>query len=78
MEAELLVTLWTGWTVLLQSSSDSLDGVLELYCRIEVLPKKAALYFCCKGRGVLLGMEGAFRVSISCITPRGPGILSLR
>ena len=63
-EAGLLVKLWTSWTVLLQSSSDSLDGVRELYCRIEVLPKKAALYFCCKGGGVLLSTEGAFRVSI--------------
>ena len=63
-EAELLVKLWTSWTVLLQSSSDSLDGVRGFYCRIEVLPKKAALYFCCKGRGVLLSTEGAFHVSV--------------
>ena len=26
-EAELLVNLWTSWTILLQSSPDSLDGV---------------------------------------------------
>ena len=63
-EAEFLVELWTGWTVLLQISSDSLDGVRELYCRIEVLPKKAALYFYCKGRGMLLGTEGAFRIPV--------------
>ena len=65
-EAELLVELWMNWTVLLQSSSHSLDGVWGLYCRIEALPKKATLYFCCKGRGVLLSAEGAFRISIDC------------
>ena len=63
-EAELLVKLWMGWTVLLQSSSDSLDGVRGLYCRIEVLPKKAILYFCYKGRGVLFSTEGALHISI--------------
>ena len=62
--AELLVELWTSWMVLLQSSSDSLDGVRGLHCRIEVLPKKATLYFCCKGRGVLLSTEGALRISV--------------
>ena len=65
-ETELLVKLWTSWTVLLQSSSDSLDGVREVYCRIEVLPKKVALYFYCKGSVVLLSTEGVFRVSIDC------------
>ena len=49
----------------MQSSSDSLDGVRELYCRIEVLPKKANLYFCCKGHGVLLGK--AFGISKSTV-----------
>ena len=34
------------------------------YYRIEVLPKKATLYFCCKGRGVFLGAEGALRISV--------------
>ena len=55
-----------SWIVLLQSSSDSLDGVRGLYSRIEGLPKKATLYFCCEGRGVLLRTEGALRVSIDC------------
>ena len=64
-EAELLVKLWTSWSVLLQSSLDSLDGVRELYCRIEVLPKKATLYFCCKGRSVLLSTEGVFHVPVN-------------
>ena len=50
----------------MQSSSDSLDGVRGLYCQIEVLPKKVALYFCCKGHGVLLSTEGALRISIDC------------
>ena len=63
-EAELLGELWTSRTVLLQSSSDSLDGVRELGCQVEVLPKKATLYFCCNGRGVLLSTEGAFCISI--------------
>ena len=30
------------------------------------MPKKAILYFCCKGRGVLLSTEGALHVSIDC------------
>ena len=63
-EAELLVELWTNWTVLLQSSSHSLDGVWGLYCRIEALPKKATLYFCCKGHGVLLTAKGALCISV--------------
>ena len=63
-EAEFLVKLWTSWTVLPQSSSDSLDGIRGLYCRIEILPKKAILYFCCKGLSVLLSMEGALRISV--------------
>ena len=46
-EAELLVELLTSWTVLLQSSSDSLDSVRELGRRIKILLEKAALYFCC-------------------------------
>ena len=66
MKAVLLAELWTSRMVLLQSSADLLDGVRGLYCRIEVLPKKAILYFCCMGRGVLLSTEGALRVSINC------------
>ena len=31
-----------------------------------VLLDEAALYFCCQSCGVLLGMEGALRVSIDC------------
>ena len=46
-EAELLVELLTGWTVLVQSSPDSFDSVRELGRRIKVLLDKAALYFCC-------------------------------
>ena len=76
-EAEFLVKLWKNWTVLLQSSPDSLDGVRRLYCRIEVLPKKATLYFCCKGRGVLLSMEGALRISIDCYNTARSGHLEL-
>ena len=76
-EAELLVKLWTSWTVLLQSSSDSLDGVRELYCQIEVLPKKANLYFCCKGRGVLLSTKGAFHISVDRYDTAWSGHLEL-
>ena len=65
-EAGLLVKLLMSWTVLLQGSSDSFDSVRGLGSRIKALPKKAALYFCCEGSGVLLGTEGAFRVSIDC------------
>ena len=63
-KAGLLAELWTSQTALLWSSSDSLDGVWGLYCRLEVLPKKAILHFCYKGRSVLLSMEGALRISI--------------
>ena len=63
--------------VLLQISADPLNGVRGLYCRIEVLPKKAILYFCCKGRSVLLGTEGALRVSIDCYNTAWPGHLEL-
>ena len=60
----MLVKLWISWAVLPQSSSDSLDCVRGLYCRIEVLPKKATLYFRCESRRVLLRTEGAFGVSV--------------
>ena len=76
-KAELLGELWTSRTILLQSSSDSLDGVRGLYCRIEGLPKKAALCFCCKGRSVLLRTEGALCVSIDCYNPARSGHLEL-
>ena len=65
-EAELLVELLTSWTVLLQSGPDSFDSVWELGRRITVLLDKAALYFHCQGRDVLLSMKGAFHVSIDC------------
>ena len=76
-EAESLVELLTSWTVLLQSSSDSLGGVRELGCQIEVLPEKAALYLCCKGGGVLLSVEGAFHVSIDCYNTAQSGHFQL-
>ena len=64
--------------VLLQSSADLLDGVRGLCCRIEVLPKKAILYFCGKGRGVLLGTEGALCISIDCYNTARSGHLELK
>ena len=54
-----------------------MEGVRELGCQIEVLPEKAALYFCCKGGGVLLSAEGALRVSINCYNPAWSGHLEL-
>ena len=78
MEAGLLDVLLSSWTILLQSTSDSLGGVRGLYCRIGGLPEKAALYFCCEGCGVLLSAEGAFCVSIDCYDAHGPGILSFK
>ena len=65
-EVKLLIELLTSWTVLPQSSLDSFDSVQEYGHRIKVLLMKAALYLCCQGSGVLLGTEGAFRVSIDC------------
>ena len=47
MEAGLLVELLTSRVLLLQSSSDPLNGVCGLGNRIKVLLEKAALYFCC-------------------------------
>ena len=66
MEAELLVELLTSWTVMLRSNPDSFNSVRGLGRQIDVLLDKAALYFRCQGCGVLLGTEGAFRVSIDC------------
>ena len=77
MESELLVKLLTSWTVLLQSSPDSFDDVREPGRRIKVVLEKAALCFCCEGSGVLLGTEGAFRVSIDCYDAAWFGHLEL-
>ena len=65
-ELELLIELLTSWTVLPQSSPDLFDSVREHGHRIKVLLVKAALYLCCQGSGMLLGTEGALRVSIDC------------
>ena len=46
-EAELLVKLLTSLAVLLQCSSELLDGVQGLGSRTMVLLEKAALYLCC-------------------------------
>ena len=76
-EAELLGELWMCRTILLQGTSDSLDGVRGLYCRTEGLSKEAALYFCCKDRSVLLRTEGALCISIDCYNTAGSGHLEL-
>ena len=41
-----------------------LDGVRSFSGRTGELPGEAALYFCCKGRRVVLRSERAFGVSI--------------
>ena len=76
-EAELLLELLTSWTVLAQSGLDSFNSVQERGRRIKVLLDKAALYFFCPGCGVLLGTEGAFRVSIDCYDTAWSGHLEL-
>ena len=76
-EAELLGEHWTGQMILLQCTSDSLDGVRGLYCGLEGLSKEAALYICCNGRSVLLHTEGALYISIDCYNTTGPGHLEL-
>ena len=68
-EAELLVKLWTCWTILLQGTPDSLEGVWGLFRRIGGLPNKAALRFCCEGRSVLLRVGRALCVSVNCNDP---------
>ena len=73
----MLGELWMGQMILLQSTSDSLNGVRGLYCRIGGLPKEAALYFCCEGRSVLLRTEGALCISIDCYNPTRSGNLEL-
>ena len=77
-EAELLGELWMVRMILLRSTSDSLDGVWGLYCRIGGLPKEAALYFCCEGCSVLLRTEGALCVSIDCYNPARSWHLELK
>ena len=47
MEAKLLVELLTSLDVLLQCSSELLDGVQGLGSRTMVLLEKAALYLFC-------------------------------
>ena len=68
-EAELLVELWMCRTILLQGTPDSLEGIRGPYRQICGLPQKAALYFCCEGRSVLLRTERAFCVSINFYNP---------
>ena len=65
-EAELLVELPTSWTVMLRRSPDSFNSVWGLGRRCSIWLDKAALYFRCQGRDVLLGTNGAFHVSVDC------------
>ena len=76
-EAELLVELLTSWAVLAHGSPDSFDSVREYGYRIKVLLAEATLYFCCQGSGVLLGTEGALRISIDCYDSAWSGHLEL-
>ena len=74
----MLVELLMNWTIMLQGSSDSFDSVRELGRRIKVWPEREALCFCSEGSGVLLGMEGVFRVSIDCYDAMWTGHLELK
>ena len=76
-KAGLLAELWASRMVLLQSGPDSFKIVRRPYCRIEVLPRKAALCFCCQCHGVLLSAEGALRISVDCYDTAGFGHLEL-
>ena len=78
MEAELLIELLTSWTVVLWGSPDSFDSVRGLGRRCNSWLDKATLYFRCQGRGVLLIRRERSMFPLTIITPRGPGILSLR
>ena len=62
---------------MLRRNPDSVDNIRELGRRIKVLPEKAALCFSYEGSGVLLGTEGAFRVSIDCYDAAWSGHLEL-
>ena len=78
VEAGLLIELLACLTVLLRGTPDSLDGVRGCRCRMGYLSEEAALYFCREGRSVLFRTEGAVHISVTVMTPCGPGILSLR
>ena len=73
----MLGEIWTCRTILLQSTLDSLGSVRGLYCRVEGLSKEVALYFFCKGGGVLLSTEGAFRISVDRYDTTWSGHLEL-
>ena len=59
--AALLRLLGTCQEVLLWVTPGALDDVWTFNGRTGELPGEAALYFCCKGRGVFLGTEGALK-----------------
>ena len=62
--AALLRVLGTCQVVLLQVTPGALDSVWTFNGRTGELPGEAALYFRCKGRRVLLCLEGAFGVFV--------------
>ena len=68
-EAELLGKLGTCLAILLQGTPDFLEGFQWLLRRIGDCPQKAALYFRCEGRSVLLCAERALCVSINYYNP---------
>ena len=63
---------------MLRSNPDSFNSVRGLGRQIDVLLDKAALYFRCQGCGVLLGMEGAFHVSVDCYDTARSGHLEFQ
>ena len=73
----MLVELLPNWAVLAHGSPDLFDSVREYGYRIKVLLVEAALYLSCQGCGVLLGTEGALRISIDCYDTAWSGHLEL-
>ena len=76
--AALLRLLRVCQAVLLWVTPGALGSVWLFNGRTGELPEKATLYLHCESRRMLLRTEGVFEFPLIVITPRGPGILSLR
>ena len=62
----MLIQLWDCRAVSMRNWLALCNRVRRLNSRQGVRLEKAALYFRCQGRGVLLGKDGAFHDSIDC------------
>ena len=78
MEAGLLVVLLACLAILLQGAPESLDGVRGCHRQLGGLSDKAALYFRREGCSMFFYTEERSMFPLTVMTPRGPGILSLR